>query len=100
MEVIKLAGLLSGLKNKKCYLDGEELDWDTLFGFVWCAGEREKAYRPIEYCFGKASKQLNPWGCIQAHMDWTEWANWFSYGRFEKQGSASHNAELSPVCGC
>ena len=85
-EVIHVAGYLNWLKNKKCYLNKNELDWSELFGFVWCFGERDKAYRPDEYCFGKANNQLNPWGCIQAHMEWTVWARWFSYGRFEKQG--------------
>lgn len=85
-DVICLADLLSGLRNKKCYLDGEEVDWDELFGFTWCANERNRAYRPTEYCFGKTENQLNPWGCIQARLEWTEWAKWFSYGRFEKQG--------------
>jgi hypothetical protein len=86
-DVVHLAGLLNGLKNKKCYLNTRELDWSELFGFIWCAGERGKAYSPVEYCFGKSNRQLNPWGCIQAHMDWTEWAKWFSYGHFEKQGA-------------
>ncbi len=82
----QLAGALSGIRNKKCYREGKEIDWDELFGFLWCAEERNKAYRPSEYCFGKADNQLNPWGCKQARLDWTEWARWFSYGRFEKQG--------------
>jgi zinc-ribbon domain len=82
----QLAGALSGIRNKRCYREGIEVDWDDLFGFLWCAEERNKAYRPTEYCFGKAENVLNPWGCKQARLDWTEWARWFSYGKFEKQG--------------
>jgi hypothetical protein len=85
-KVVQLADLLSGIRNKRCYLNGQESEWYELFGFMWCASKRSQAYRPAEYCFGKADNRLNPWGCIQARMDWTEWANWFSYGRFEKQG--------------
>jgi len=85
-DVVRMADLLSGIRNKRCYLNGQELEWGELFGFVWCAAERSKAYRRAEYCFGKADNHLNPWGCTQARMDWTEWASWFSYGRFEKQG--------------
>lgn len=83
---IRLAEALSGLRNKKCYHNGTETQWDELFGFTWCASERNKAYRQNQYCFGKEDNQLNPWGCKQARMDWTEWAQWFSYGRFETRG--------------
>lgn len=85
-HAIDLASHLSGLRNKKSYFNGTEIAWDELFGFVWCTDERNAAYRPVEYCFGKDTKQLNPWGCKQARMDWTEWSDWFSYGRFEKEG--------------
>ena len=85
-EAVELANQLSGLRNKRCYYNGAEVAWDELFGFVWCATERKAAYRPIEYCFGKDTNQLNPWGCKQAQMNWTEWERWFSYGRFEKEG--------------
>jgi hypothetical protein len=85
-DAMRLAAALSGIRNKRCYREGKEINWDELFGFVWCAEERSKAYRPTEYCFGKADNQLNPWGCKQARLDWTEWARWFSYGHFEKQG--------------
>lgn len=83
---VQLAEALSGIRNKRCYREGNEIDWDELFGFAWCAEQRNRAYRPTEYCFGKDTNQLNPWGCKQTRMDWTEWARWFSYGRFEKQG--------------
>ena len=83
-NVVRLAELLSGIRNRKCYYNKGEVPWDEVFGFVWCAEERSKAYRPIEYCFGKDENRLNPWGCKQARLEWTEWAPWFSYGRFEK----------------
>ncbi len=77
---------MSGLRNRKSYLDGSEISRDQLFGFVWCAEKRKMAYRPVESCFGKSESRMNPWGCMQARMEWTEWAGWFSYGRFEKAG--------------
>ena len=84
--VTRLAESLTGIRNKKCYKDGSEIDWDDLFGFVWCAEQRNRAFRPTEYCFGKTDNHLNPWGCKQVRLDWAEWARWFSYGRFEKRG--------------
>jgi hypothetical protein len=85
-KAIELADEISNLRYKKAYLNGVEISWGELFGFISCAEERKKAYRPVEYCFGKSDNRLNPWGCVQARMDWTEWADWFSYGRFEKKG--------------
>lgn len=85
-DAVQLADLLSGIRNRKCYLAGVDVPWDELFGFVWCAREQQKAYKPILYCFGKDDNRVNPWGCRQAKMDWTEWASWMSYGQFKATG--------------
>jgi len=85
-DALPLAESLSGLRNRCLHIDGEEKQWDEIFGFAWCASQRAIAYRPVEYCFGKDENRLNPWGCKQARMDWTEWANWFCYGKWEKSG--------------
>lgn len=85
-DMVALASALSGMRNRRVYLDGQELAWDEVFGFIWCASQRATAYRPIEYCFGKDENRINPWGCKQARMEWTDWAQWFSYGRWEKAG--------------
>ncbi len=76
---------LKGLRNRMVHVDGERKDWDEVFGFVPCFCQRQQAYRPVQYCFGVDDKRLNVWGCRQAKMDWTEWAGWFSYGRFRKK---------------
>jgi len=86
-DALPLAQALSGIRNRRVYFNGAEKQWDEVFGFAWCASQRATAYRPIEYCFGKDENRINPWGCKQARMDWTDWANWFSYGRWEKGGS-------------
>jgi hypothetical protein len=86
----QLAQLLSGVRNKRAFEKGEEIDWHDLFGFVACAQNRAASFRPLEYCFGKLDGRLNPCGCMHAHLDWTEWADWFSYGRFTKSPSAKH----------
>jgi len=86
LEAIPLVESLSGIRNRRLYIDGQEKPWDEVFGFAWCAAQRATAYRPTEYCFGKDENRLNPWGCKQARMEWTEWANWFCYGRWAKAG--------------
>lgn len=84
--VCRLAQVLGGIRNRKVYRNGKTEAWDELFGFISCAEERSIAYRPAEYCFGKDDNKLNPWGCKQAQMDWTDWSRWFSYGKFAKTG--------------
>lgn len=85
-DILPIASSLSGIRNRRVYLDGQETRWDEVFGFVWCASQRSTAYRPVEYCFGKDENRLNPWGCKQSRMDWADWANWFSYGQWQKSG--------------
>jgi len=83
---LKLVEYLKGMRNRKVYFDGEEQRWDDIYGFTWCAEQRNSAYKPIEYCFGLDENRFNIWGCKQSRMDWAEWSNWFSYGSFEKVG--------------
>jgi uncharacterized tellurite resistance protein B-like protein/RNA polymerase subunit RPABC4/transcription elongation factor Spt4 len=89
MDVMRMAKALSGMRNRGIYHDGQQMDWDEVFGFVWCATQRDQAYKPVEYCFGKDENRVNPWGCKQARMDWNEWSSWFSYGRWERTGIVS-----------
>jgi hypothetical protein len=90
-EMVPIASSLSGMRNRRVYLDGKDMNWDEVFGFTWCSSQRSTAYRPSEYCFGKDENRLNPWGCKQARMDWTDWANWFSYGQWQKTGFLKNN---------
>lgn len=90
-DILPLAAALSSMRNRKVYHDGKELVWDEVFGFIWCASQRATAYRPVEYCFGKAENRINPWGCKQARMEWTDWAQWLSYGRWQKSGFLRSN---------
>jgi uncharacterized tellurite resistance protein B-like protein len=89
VDVMRMAKALSGIRNRAIYHDAQQIDWDEVFGFVWCATQRDQAYKPVEYCFGKDENRVNPWGCKQARMDWNEWSSWFSYGRWEKTGIIS-----------
>jgi len=81
-DTLPLIRCLKGMRNRKVYVDGEEHSWDEVFGFLWCLEERSASYRPVEHCFGMEEKRPNLWGCRQLSMEWTAWADWFSYGRF------------------
>ena len=83
---LKLIDSLKGMRNRKVYVDGEEQRWDDIWGYTWCAEQRNSAYKPIEYCFGLDENRFNIWGCKQSRMDWSDWSNWFTYGNFEKVG--------------
>jgi uncharacterized tellurite resistance protein B-like protein len=85
-DALPLVEALSGLRNREVHWDGKNMAWDEVFGFAWCASERSTAYEPSRYCFGKGDNKINPWGCMEARMDWTEWADWFRYGAWEKAG--------------
>lgn len=83
-EATKLVEELKGMRNRKVWVDAKESRWDDVFGFTWCSGQRNAAYRPVEYCFGVDDKRLNIWGCKNARMDWAKWSEWLSYGSFKK----------------
>lgn len=86
IDVTRMAKALAGIRNRAIYRDGQQIEWDEVFGFIWCANQRDHAYRPVEYCFGKDENRINPWGCKQARMDWAEWSSWFSLGHWEQSG--------------
>lgn len=81
-EVLKIVDNLKGIRNRKVYYKGQIIQWDEMFHFLWCFQQQEKAYRPNEYCFGLDEKRLNIWGCKQSNLDWVEWSDWFTYGKF------------------
>jgi hypothetical protein len=82
LDLLKLVDNLKGMRNRKVYIKGESIQWDEVFGFLWCFQQRQQAYKPEEYCFGLDEKRLNIWGCKQAQMDWTDWSEWLTYGKF------------------
>jgi uncharacterized tellurite resistance protein B-like protein len=81
-DALQLVGNLKGVRNRKVFVDGKETPWDQVFAFLWCAEQRNAAYRPAEFCFGGDEKRPNLWGCKQFGMDWVEWTDWFSYGKY------------------
>ncbi|MDU9050239.1 MAG: zinc ribbon domain-containing protein [Candidatus Electrothrix sp. Rat3] len=83
LDALELIENVDRMRNKKVYFDGEESQWNDIFGFVKCAASRNSAYRPVEYCFGLDDNRFNVWGCKKARMGWNEWADWFGYGAFQ-----------------
>ena len=79
-----LAEQLKGLRHRTVHVNGESREWNGVFGFVRCFSQRQQAYRAETYCFGIDEDRPNICGCKMADMEWSEWADWFSYGTFRK----------------
>lgn len=58
IDVTRMAKALAGIRNRAIYRDGQQIEWDEVFGFIWCANQRDHAYRPVEYCFGKDENRI------------------------------------------
>ncbi len=79
---------LKGWRKRTVYVDGEKMQWDTVFGYSWCLQKKSSSYKPSLYCFGYENEySFNLWGCMQANMNFTENSDWFTYGEWlNKQG--------------
>ena len=83
VEAIPLVEQLKGWRKRAVYVDGEQLPWDAVFGFLWCYNRRLGSYEPERYCFGAEGEwQANLWGCIQAEMPFRAGAAWLTWGRW------------------
>jgi hypothetical protein len=90
LAAVPLVQALAGIRNKRCFVDNSEVDWSDALGFSNCAADKVRAYRPDQYCFGGENHQaINPWGCMHAKLDWSDWSRWFCYGHFTEEGNWS-----------
>ena len=74
---------LKGWRKRTVYLNGEKVQWDSVFSYSWCHNKKGSSYKPEYYCFGYENEyDLNVWGCIQAHMPFNEQGRWFCWGKW------------------
>ncbi|NCO40403.1 MAG: hypothetical protein COZ06_18180 [Armatimonadetes bacterium CG_4_10_14_3_um_filter_66_18] len=77
--------LSKGQRNRLLYVDGSRTEWNTVFHFLRCYREREKSLHPPIFCFGnRDSWKCNLWGCIQAKLSFSDWADWLCWGKLSK----------------
>jgi len=88
-KALPLIEAVKNISSKKAHVDGEERSWSSVFAFSRCANSRKSAYRTEEYCFGIDDMKLNLWGCQSIGMEWSDWAQWLSYGNFKESENTS-----------
>lgn len=82
-DVIDLVDFIQNWKVASLYVNGERVPFKSVFGFLSCYRRKQTSYNPDLYCFGFENEtSINIWGCIQAHMPFTSYARWFTYGRW------------------
>lgn len=83
---VGLVEQLKGWRRRTVYIDGEKIQWQSAFQFVWCHEKKRACFKPEFYCFGyEQDWQFNIWGCIQADLPFRENAEWFCWGHFLNQ---------------
>ena len=83
LEVVSLVQWLRDAEERCVYADGKRLPWDDVFAFLPCMQQRDSSYLPAEHCFGVDDHVVNIWGCKNAGMEWSEYAQWFTLGKFK-----------------
>ncbi len=74
---------LKGWRNRRIYHNGEKVPWDTVFSYAWCFSRKKVSYKPDLYCFGYENDyELNLWGCLQAHLNFNNNSDLFTYGNW------------------
>ena len=82
-ETTELHDYVGGWKSAKLYIDGEDAQSGSVYGFTWCYRQRKSNFKPEYYCFGYENEHdFNLWGCNQARMPFRGYADWFSYGEW------------------
>lgn len=83
LDLLKLTELLSPIRNKMVYLDGNKVDWYDTFSFFRCCNNKMSSYKPEYYCFGfDDDYYLNPWGCLHAGLSFNGYGSWSKWGRW------------------
>ena len=74
---------MKGWRNRRVFLNGEKVLWDSIFNYKWCYENRKKSYKPEYYCFGYENNyDFNLWGCIQSRLRFNENSELFTFGEW------------------
>ena len=86
--VIKVFDLVGSWKSSQMLINGHAATKkDLTYYGVGCYRNRQKAYKPEQYCFGEKEYDANIWGCKRLGMPVYEWGGgWLEYGKFDSSG--------------
>ncbi|MGX9460585.1 zinc ribbon domain-containing protein [Shewanella sp. A14] len=86
--IINLFELVGSWKSSQMLINGHTATKKDLTYFgVGCYRNRQKAYKPEQFCFGDKEYEANIWGCKKLNMPVNEWGGgWLDYGEFDQSG--------------
>lgn len=80
-QATELVENLKGWRRRVVYVNGEKVTWESVFSFTYCYEKKKASFKPEIYCFGFENDwEFNIWGCIQAHLPFSDHAQWFCWG--------------------
>lgn len=86
--IINLFELVGSWKSSQMLINGHPATKkDLTYYGVGCYRNRQKAYKPEQFCFGEKEYEANIWGCKRLNMPINEYGGgWLDYGEFNKSG--------------
>ena len=93
--LINLFELVGNWKSSKMLINGRAATKKNLtFYGVGCYRNRQKAYKPEQFCFGEHDYEANIWGCKRLGMPALNYyRSWLCYGSFDKSGAWSFDKD-------
>jgi len=86
--LVNLYDLVGSWKSSQMLINGHAATKkDLTYYGVGCYRNRQKSFKPDQYCFGEKEYEANIWGCKRLNMPVNEWGGgWLDYGEFDKAG--------------
>lgn len=80
--------LVGSWKSSRMTIDGvPATKKDLTYGCLGCYKNRQRSYKPENYCYGESAYEANIWGCKRLGMPINEWGGgWLEYGAFDSSG--------------
>jgi len=86
----ELLDLVGQWKSTTLYLNNKAIPFAKIFPVIHCYAERQKAYRPEEYCFGRDDaydKNDNDFGCRYVGIELYGWRGLDGFGEMRSDGT-------------
>lgn len=92
--LVNLYELVGSWKSSRMLINGNTATKkDLTYYGVGCFRNRQKSFKPEQFCFGEKEYEANIWGCKRLNMPINEWGGgWLDYGQFDKAKPRSKKA--------